>query len=115
MSVIRLIQKGVETDQIHIGLPGFLGVQLGPVGAGTAAAKGGALVSGIESGTPAESAGITAGSTIVSIDGGPVSSAAALSGALRGRNPGDQVTIGWTTQSGASKSAKVTLVAGPAD
>ncbi len=111
MSVVKQIQKGVETEQIHLGLPGFLGVKLAPAGP----VSGGAVVSGVESGTPAASAGLTAGDTIVSVDGAAVSSAAALSTSLQRHNPGDRVTIGWTTSSGAPKSAKVTLVPGPAD
>lgn len=110
MTIVKQIQSGVETDLVHIGLPGFLGVQLTPTSYG-----GGALVAGVEPGTPADSAGIAAGDRIVSVNGAPVTSASALSSTLQVRNPGDKVTVGWTTSSGASRSAKVTLVPGPAD
>jgi len=110
MGIVKQIQSGVQNDQIHQGLPAFLGVQLSP-----GASSGGALVSGVESGLPAESAGIAAGDTIVSINGDSVSSAASLSTALAAHKPGEKVTIGWTTAAGASKSVKVTLGTGPAD
>jgi S1-C subfamily serine protease len=111
MTIVKQIQSGAASDQIHLGLPAFLGVQLSPTG-GT---SGGALVSGVEPGLPADSAGIAAGDTIVSVNGADVSSSATLSTALAGHKPGDKVTIGWITASGGSKTAKVTLTTGPAD
>ena len=111
LSIVKQIQSGVETDSVHIGLPAFLGVQLAP----TPAAGGGALVAGVEPGTPAASAGIAAGDTIVSVGGTAVTSASSLSTALQEYDPGDTVTVGWTTSSGASRSARVTLATGPAD
>ncbi|MDQ6724806.1 MAG: S1C family serine protease [Actinomycetota bacterium] len=111
IGIVKQIQSGVSNDQIHQGLPAFLGVQLSP----TAGPVGGALVSGVESGLPADSAGIAAGDTIVSVNGTAVSSAASLSTALAGHKPGDKVTIGWQTASGSSKTAKATLATGPAD
>jgi len=111
LSIVKQIQSGNPTEQIHIGLPGFLGVQLTP---GSTAA-GGAGVAGVESGKPAAGAGIAAGDTIVSLNGATVGSSSALSGALRGLRPGAKVSVGWTTSSGAARSATVTLAAGPAD
>jgi S1-C subfamily serine protease len=111
MTIVKQIQSGAASDQIHLGLPAFLGVQLSPTGGTT----GGALVSGVEPGLPADSAGIAAGDTIVSVNGADVSSSATLSTALAGHKPGDKVTIGWITASGGSKTAKVTLTTGPAD
>ncbi|MDQ2826981.1 MAG: S1C family serine protease [Actinomycetota bacterium] len=111
IAIVKQIQSGVSNDQIHLGLPAFLGVQLSP----TAGTGDGALVAGVESGLPADSAGIAAGDTIVSVNGTAVGSAASLSTTLAGHKPGDKVTIGWATASGGSRSAKVTLATGPAD
>jgi S1-C subfamily serine protease len=75
----------------------------------------GATVAGALSGGAAESAGITAGDVITSIDGTAIATADDLSSAVAGYDPGDRVTVTWTTAAGASDSATVTLGTGPAD
>jgi len=102
------IESGADTTTIHHGNPAFLGVSM-------ADGATGATVAGVLSGGAAESAGITAGDVITSIDGTSIASAADLSSAMAGHNPGDRVTVTWTTATGASESATVTLGTGPAD
>jgi S1-C subfamily serine protease len=51
---------------------------------------------------------------ITSVDGHSVSSPSALQAALEEHHPGDKVTIGWTSGTGQSHSASVTLANGPA-
>ena len=67
------------------------------------------------SGGPAEGAGLAAGDVITAVGGTAVGSADDLTTALQGYQPGQRVTITWTGTDGASHSASVTLVAGPAD
>lgn len=110
MALADQIESGVETTEIRIGYPGFLGVTTRP-----AANQGGAQVADVIDGLPADDAGITRGSIITSADGVTVRSAAQLTEALQGRDPGNQVDITWTTPSGDSQSATVTLTTGPAD
>jgi S1-C subfamily serine protease len=102
------IESGVDDATIHQGNPAFLGVSMTD-------GAGGPTVAGVLSGGAAESAGITAGDVITSIDGTAIASAADLSSAMAGHNPGDGVTVTWTTATGASESATVTLGTGPAD
>lgn len=80
----------------------------------SATADGATVVEAL-SGGAAESAGITAGDVITSIDGAPVTSAAAVSSVPAGHHAGDRVTVTWTTAAGAGDSATVSLGTGPAD
>jgi S1-C subfamily serine protease len=107
-AIAAQIESGVDDATIHQGYPAFLGVSLQDGAAGAAVA--GALSDG-----PAADAGITAGSVITSVGGTPVGSATDLASALAGYEAGDRVSIGWTTVTGTSASASVTLAAGPAD
>jgi S1-C subfamily serine protease len=61
---------------------------------------------------PAQSAGISDGSRITSLNGSPVSSAAQLSEAVAAVDPGT-VSVSWTDPSGADHTASVTLAEGP--
>lgn len=132
LDVVTQIVAGQDSGTITIGYPAFLGVELATTstatlpggalggglpgsGAGLATTTSGATVGGVIDGTPAAEAGLVAGDTITAVDGTVVTSGDALRTALADRAPGDQVTLSWTTTSGDTRSATVTLVAGPAD
>ncbi|MFI5287238.1 MAG: S1C family serine protease, partial [Candidatus Dormibacteria bacterium] len=66
---------------------------------------------GVESGTPAASAGLGAGDVITSIGGTAVVSQASLILALQGDHQHQSVTIGWVDPSGQQHQATVTLAA----
>ena len=105
---------------MHIGATGFLGVQLANPNSSSGGFSGGGsgsalTVEGTLSGSPAAQAGLSAGDVIDSIDGQAVSSQSDLQSAIMQHHPGDQVTIGWTDQSGQTHTATVTLANGPAD
>ncbi len=53
----------------------------------------GAYVTDVSSGSPAARAGIRAGDVVVKVDGGDITSAAALGGVIRQHKPGDEVEI----------------------
>lgn len=84
------------------------------MGIGESSGTVGAIVAGVYEGTPADLAGLAAGDVITAVDGVPVASAAELSANLGTREPGETVTLEWTTSGGAAASAAVTLIAGPA-
>ncbi len=118
LSIAQQIQNGQASENIVIGLPAFLGVQVSstsnsPYRYSQVPAEG-ALISGVVSGAPAAEAGLTAGDTITAIDGTTIVDAAGLTAALTGHSPGENVTITWVGTSGASESASVTLASGPA-
>jgi len=115
MSIAAQIQSGNASATIHIGLPAFLGVQLVGSANGFGRNPGGAVLAGVESGTPAASIGLGAGDTITSINGNAVTSASTLSAALAAQRPGDRVSVGWTDSDGTPHTANATLIAGPAD
>jgi S1-C subfamily serine protease len=117
MSIAQQIESGKATTTVHIGLPAFLGVQIaGSTGRnGAVAGSAGALVAGVERGTPAATLGLAAGDTITSVNGQPVDSATSLTSLLQAGHPGDQAAIGWTDQSGTQHTGRATLIAGPAD
>jgi S1-C subfamily serine protease len=71
----------------------------------------GALIVGVEAGTPADSAGLAAGDDIVSLGGSGVASASDLSAAIRSHRPGDRVEVDWVDQNGQQHSAAVQLAA----
>ena len=81
----------------------LLGVDIDP------SSTNGALVVGVESGLPAESAGLAAGDTITTFDGKSIGSSTALTNAVHADKPGQQVKVGWTDQNGQQHSATVTL------
>jgi S1-C subfamily serine protease len=117
LSIAGQIESGQASATIHIGLPAFLGVQLAPQGGRLprTSTVTGALVAGVERGTPAATIGLAAGDTITSVDGQAVDSASALSRLLQAHRPGDRVTLGWTDAGGTTHSATTSLTTGPAD
>jgi S1-C subfamily serine protease len=79
---------------------------IAPVGSGT-------LVIGTICGSPAASAGMTAGSVITSVSGQTVGAPQTVHNALSKFRPGDTVSLTWVTPSGQHKTANMTLTEGP--
>jgi len=122
LSVVQQINSGHHTSTVRIGPAAFLGVQVastpsyagyGNTARGGFATTPGAQVSDVVSGAAAASAGLRAGDVITSLNGQAVSSPGDVSAALVGANPGDHVTMGWTSQDGSQHTAPVTLGASP--
>jgi S1-C subfamily serine protease len=110
LSIAQQIESGKASSTIHIGLPAFLGVSLSSTSSGT-----GAAVIGVAANTPAAAAGLVAGDAITSVGGTTVTGSQELTAAMATHRPGDMVTLTWTSQSGGSRTATVTLASGPAD
>ncbi len=79
---------------------------IAPVGSGT-------LVIGTICGSPAQSAGMTAGSVITSVNGQTIGAPQTVHNALSKFRPGDTVSLTWVTPSGQHKTANMTLTEGP--
>jgi S1-C subfamily serine protease len=115
LAVVKQIVNGASSTTVHVGDTAFLGVSLGPAQAygpfGYAAA--GALVEGVLPGGAADTAGLTAGDVITGIDGHTVASPDVVAPLLLTKHPGDQVSVSYTDQAGASHTATITLASGP--
>jgi S1-C subfamily serine protease len=121
LGIAKQIETGVETADITIGYPAFLGVEVqqattGASQNGTATtATSGATIAGVLDGTPAATAGLVAGDTITAVDGVSVASGAALTSLLGSHDPGDSVTLSYTDAAGAAHSVSVVLIQGAAN
>ncbi len=131
--VAREIISGSGSDTVHIGGSPFLGVQVSDPGDGlggqawgegpfgttsqdqgsTTTGDEGLAIVGVVDGSGAQAAGLSAGDTLLQLDGDPLGTADQL-GALIGRHAvGDRVTVTWVDADGARHSAIATLGQGP--
>jgi S1-C subfamily serine protease len=127
VSIASQISAGRASDTVHIGLAGFIGINvadtskasdcassgagLGGGGNHTPPVKSGALVCNVFPGTPAATAGIADGDVITSINGHTVSTANGLTGLMADDHPGDQLTVEYVDQRGTTHTTHVTLSA----
>jgi S1-C subfamily serine protease len=135
LSIASQIEAGQSSSTVHIGATAFLGVQIQSSdssssgssgsglggfgfgfgnGSGEGQSSSGVTIAGVENGTPAANAGLTAGDEITSVAGQSVSSDTDIASVLEGYHPGDKISISWIDQSGQSQTATVTLASGPA-
>jgi S1-C subfamily serine protease len=110
-SISDQIRAGRASSTIHLGTAGFLGVDVSSSGQ---SGRSGAVITGIEPGTPADQAGLAQGDVIVSVDGTSVDSASALTALMQRHHAGDDVRVGWSDPSGEMFSATLHLISGPA-
>lgn len=112
MSIVKQIESGKATADVHLGTPGILGVEIAPATRSSGAS--GVLIEGTSVNSPAAAAGIEAGDLIVAIDGNAVNSPDALSKVMQSHHAGDKVAVSWVDASDARHTTSVTLAAGPA-
>src|SRR5207245_1257381 len=79
-----------------------------PVPNTIAPVNSGTLVIGTICGSPAATAGMTAGSVITSVNGQAIGAPQTVHNALSKFQPGDTVSLTWVTPSGQHKTAKTT-------
>ena len=144
VSIAAQIEGGNSSSTLHLGSTAFLGVELSSTGTGTGSGTGagglgggygsgsdggygygsgdggtgttsGVQIEGALSGSPAASAGLSAGDVITSIGGQSVTSATQMQSIIAAYHPGDKVSISWTDASGQTQTATVTFASGPAD
>jgi S1-C subfamily serine protease len=119
LSIASEIVAGDASSTVHIGATGFLGVEVGSSGSsfmpGGDQDSSGVTVEGTLSGSPAASAGLSAGDTITAINGNAVSSSSGVESVISQYHPGDKVSVSWTDGYGQSHTSTITLANGPAD
>ena len=101
VGIANQVRAHVESSDLTYGQVGYLGVSV-------RSAANGALVTSVQPGSPAEAAGITAGSLITNLGGSTVTSSDTLGTAVRAHKSGERVSVTWTNNSG-SHTANVTL------
>jgi S1-C subfamily serine protease len=107
LKVVKQVESGSSSSTVHIGATAFLGVQIAP-GDGM-----GAVIRGVVSSSPADTAGLQYGDVITALDGHAISSPNALRALLLQKHPGDTTTLTWVDGSGTRHNATVTLASGP--
>ena len=113
VGVANRIRAHEQAADLTYGQVGFMGVSVQTLDAYTASQLGigvssGALVEGVQPGSPAAAAGITRYSVITNVAGSAVTSSSTLGTAVRSHQPGDRVSVTWVDKSG-THTATLTL------
>jgi S1-C subfamily serine protease len=131
LSIAKQIEAGTTSADVHIGATAFLGISIAPSdgtgtgfggyggsggfgGSGGQEGTSGVTIEGTVSGSPAASAGLTAGDEITSLGGVQVTTAEDVAHALVPYHPGQSISVTWLDQSGQSHTQTLTLSTGPA-
>ena len=109
LQIAQQIEAGVQTSSIHIGSPAALGVSV------VATTTGGVGLAEVYPGQGAAKAGLVAGDVITAVNGTQVTGLNQLKSMITAHQPGNQISVTYTDQSGTSHTATVTLSDGPAD
>jgi S1-C subfamily serine protease len=115
LAIAKQIQHGKSTATVHVGPTAMLGVSVQSPdfnGFGGFGANG-ALVADVIPGSPADRAGISAGSLITSVGARRINSAADLSSAMLRHAPTETVAITWLDELGNQSRGNARLTAGP--
>jgi S1-C subfamily serine protease len=120
------IADGKASTSVHLGLAGFMGVNVananspsdcetgggdgfGGLGGYAPAVNSGALICSVAPGAPAATAGLAGGDVITSVNGGSVSTANGLTNLMSGSKPGSRLTVVYVDENGAKHTTTVTL------
>lgn len=109
IAIARQIMAGQASDTVHIGAAALIGVEVED-----GSLNSGANVVTVETGSPADAAGVVAGDVIDSLAGQSVDSATALTNLMQHHHPGQKVQLGWIDTSGQHQTATIQLATGPA-
>lgn len=112
MPIARQIQSGSASQTVHIGRTAMLGVLVRAADQSGAGSPG-AIVVQVVPGAPAESAGLSQGAIIISLNGNTVDGPTALTDLLLTHHPGDTVQLGWSDQLGQQHTSSIQLADGP--
>jgi S1-C subfamily serine protease len=115
ISITNQIQKGDESNGVHIGARALLGVSVKDASDPTSQSpvSSGAAVVTVQSGSAAAAAGIQVGDVVTAIDGNAIQDQNGLHLALTKYHPGDKVSVDWVDSGGQKHTASVQLGEGP--
>jgi S1-C subfamily serine protease len=105
LNIVSVIEAGQDSGTVRVGPAGFLGISV-------SAARGhrtGRMIETVSEGGPADLAGITAGSTLISVGDEEIRGDTNVANVVRALEPGTQVEVTWYDPYGDLKSATVTL------
>jgi S1-C subfamily serine protease len=106
LQIVRRIESGKSNATVHVGPTAFLGVVLEN-------ASGGARVSSVLPGKPADLAGLGLGDVITSLNGTTISTRTDVRQVVLTLVPGKPVPIGWTDTNGVAQTGTITPISGP--
>ena len=127
MTIVGQITAGKASAKIHLGLAGFMGVNVadasdpsncassfggdgfGGFGAGASPVSSGALICQVFPSAPASEAGLSSGDVITAVNGSPVGTADALTNLMATAPPDSKLAISYVDQFGTRHSTTVTL------
>lgn len=112
-AIAKLIVAGKSSAKVHVGGTAFLGVQVSSPSNYDGGDTAGAMIAGVVSGGPAESAGLVEGDVITAVAGKAVASPKDVGAIVLAQKPGAQIAIDYTDTNGASNTVTVTLGSGP--
>jgi S1-C subfamily serine protease len=109
LAVVQQVEAGQDAGTVRVGPAGYLGIKVADADqTGT-----GKTITAVVSGSPADKAGVTAGSRLIAVNGTTIKSSTNLATVIRALEPGQQVVIEWTAPNGAQRQATVTLGSSP--
>jgi S1-C subfamily serine protease len=124
ISIADEIGAGKASATVHIGLAGFMGVDVADASTPNGCVTGGdgfggggfsspvtsgALICDVYPKAPAAAAGLAGGDVITSVNGKSVGTADDLTNLMASADPGNKLTIGYVDQYGTKHSTTVTL------
>jgi S1-C subfamily serine protease len=125
MSIANKIKAGQASSTVHLGLAGFMGVDVadastpkdcqtggdgfGGIGGLTSPVSSGALICVVYPQAPAANAGLAVGDVITSVNGQSVGTADALTNLMANADPNSKLAIDYVDQYGKKHATTVTL------
>jgi S1-C subfamily serine protease len=107
VGLVRQIEAGRESDTIHIGTTGFLGVYVRRENG--LAPGGGVRLARVSPDTPAAAAGLVTGDVVTAIDGVAITTRDQFVKTIQRHHSGDGISLTWNNAAGSSQTAAVTL------
>jgi S1-C subfamily serine protease len=110
LAVVDQIETGQDAGTVRVGPAGYLGIKVADAETGSTIGK---TITQVVAGSPADKAGVVSGSKLTKVGEVTIKASANLATVIRALEPGQQVSIEWTTPGGTHKTATVTLGSSP--